>query len=548
MIYLLKFIIIIFSITTAVYSNVTTKIDPIRLRSGENAFFIISLRTEKSVAPKVSFNIVGASIVQSEIPHKRETLNGFKYTYRYKLITEANANKMFITNFIIDYATYQEKIKDRTYKISSKRVKKNNVFIEADVQKKEVYVGQGLNVNYYLYSKINIVNIEIKKYPKFAGVIKRFNEAVSKNQTMVTINNEIFKKRLVYSLRIFPERIGKVKIDSLKLQIEYIENIKRLLNYGRNRIKRKIVKSRPVIIKALNIPTAGMSENFSGLVGKYDVTLSQNRNRFLVNDVIEFKLVIEGDGLLENYSAPQLISSKDLEEFQTKNELIVNKEKGTATKIIEYTYLGRGQTIIGPTKFEFVYFEPESKQFKSISRTLQQIKIFGKASELKKVEKSKKKGIVLKKDSVVAISYPLLSSNKASILKIINIALVFIVFFIFIKLIIPKRRINYKQLKIKSIIKEIKNDGLNYELLNSLFYNIAKDHMDPKGEDLVQLMNKLNLSPEAKEYFSNLIEKGQQISYGKVRDDVDYRFEKKYFSELSQSVKKGPNESIGEHQ
>src|SRR5690606_26515319 len=42
----------------------------------------------------------------------------------------------------------------------------SDVFVMADVPKKELFLGEGLVVRYYLYSKVPISNLDVKKYPK----------------------------------------------------------------------------------------------------------------------------------------------------------------------------------------------------------------------------------------------------------------------------------------------------------------------------------------------------------------------------------------------
>ncbi len=86
------------------------------------------------------------------------------------------------------------------------------VFVMADVPKKSLYLGEGIIVRYYLYSKINVSNLDIKKHPKLNNFLKRFLQEPERTER-VTVDGQMYLRAQIYAAKIYPERLGELKID-----------------------------------------------------------------------------------------------------------------------------------------------------------------------------------------------------------------------------------------------------------------------------------------------------------------------------------------------
>ena len=76
--------------------------------------------------------------------------------------------------------------------------KKSEIFIMADVPKKDLYVGEGVLVRYYVYSKnfVSVKGIDIKRFPKLNNFLKRFMQE-PENPERVNYDGEVYVRRLV---------------------------------------------------------------------------------------------------------------------------------------------------------------------------------------------------------------------------------------------------------------------------------------------------------------------------------------------------------------
>lgn len=96
----------------------------------------------------------------------------------------------------------------------------DDVFVMADVPKKSVFLGEGIIARYYLYSKVPVSNLDVKKYPKLNNFLKRFLQEPERTER-VSVEGQLYMRTQIYAAKLFPEKIGEQKIDSLHLTATY---------------------------------------------------------------------------------------------------------------------------------------------------------------------------------------------------------------------------------------------------------------------------------------------------------------------------------------
>ena len=89
----------------------------------------------------------------------------------------------------------------------------------AQASKEKVYLGEGIDVHYYLYAKAPIVSSELREYPKLNNFIKRFVDVSSATVDRVNHAGEIYNRHPIYAARVYPEKVGKLQLDSVKMRI-----------------------------------------------------------------------------------------------------------------------------------------------------------------------------------------------------------------------------------------------------------------------------------------------------------------------------------------
>lgn len=236
------------------------------------------------------------------------------------------------------------------------------VLLRAEVDTTTVYLGQGVELDYTLYTSVNIERLNLVKEPDYPGfyavVIKQFPDEWRNKM----IDEVAYKYKPVKRVALFPQKTGLLEI--LPMTIQTRINIK-----GRRRgVYEKI--SSPVLKLNVKPLPEGKPDNFSGAIGDYDVRVTgSNTNVISLNDAYTLRMTILGAGDLKQIQAPDLgLSAEDFDLYEPKvtEKVYESKGKVSGTKTFEYVFLPKrtGSFEVAPS---FSYFNPHLATY--INRT-----------------------------------------------------------------------------------------------------------------------------------------------------------------------------------
>lgn len=539
--------------------KVDVKLDPLTPIAGEPFSLVFTIETNFSGDPYISFepsnNLtvqgkrnLGVSISTTLINGKFSTKRTIKIAY--EMFAERVGN-YYVKDILVDLGGNNIEVDRVRFKVVKTPPKPKDIFVQAEVSKEDAYLGEGIDVNYYLYYLVPVSGTEIKAFPKLKKFLKRFYMIKDRVES-VEYNGRVYKRLLKYSARVFPDEVGTLTIDPLKLSVQYgARNTNSPFgNFGltfRN-FKTRTFQSRPVKIKVNPLPADNVPSDFTGLIGKHDFNLIPGRSRYLVNEPIEVKMEIRGPGALEKMEAPQIYTHQSLEKFDTKSELL-ELEKRDSRKVVEYTYLAREAVNIAPFKKTLSYFEPSDGTYKRVELNIPGITIGGSAvaarnqknqgdqSSPVKTKEDQTPSMIEHKVGLVGPIFKLTASHYSGYyLRFFNLVLlgllawgIWTTFFV-----ASPGEVNFVELK-KNIDK-MKLEGVHYsglfDIIDTL-NNKVKGH-ETRRESLESIVAGSDLSDSAKKYFVNLIdctEKGDFQS-SEVGNKGQVSFEEEHFKEL----------------
>lgn len=554
----LNMIVICFLFSNAIFANsVNVTISPKNPIKGETFNLIFKIQTNSNEDPYISFqnNIgevqgrtnqgtsISTTIINNRITTKREI------TYVYEVLAN-RSGLLRISKINIDLGGKNIRGKSISTKVLSEAQKAKDVFVLAIPSKTSVYIGEGIDVNYYLYFSIPVVASEVKQFPKLNKFLKRFHK-VEENPESVEYQGTIYRRVLSYSARVYPESVGNAYIDPLRLKVQYAARRRRNnspfggLGLSFREYRNKSVSSKKIKIEVKPIPSINVPPDFTGLVGRHDFKLQIAKNKFLVNEAIEFKLEVVGGGALENFDAPNIYSNKKLENFDTKSEVEV-LNKGIARKLFDYTYLARGKLNIENRQLSFSYFDSDTKEFKQVFVEVPPLIIGGGAARvatggnqyIDKSNTSEKTSTSLNGllSGAIAPDFKVSPSDKINI-KLINLFLSILFILILISTFIGKTNIFERgNTDVKILCKNLKNNGAEYSTLHKLLINLKKSGQKDSDISLPLLINEATLSLDAKTYFKNLLILSERVSFNNEDINSDFKYNKRYFDELKLSI------------
>ncbi len=553
-----------FIYNVSAFGNVVSlDVNPNRPIVGETFQLVFKIKTSDSDEPYISFDRGTADVIGKSdrgVSINTTIINGKFSTTRtlthvYELVA-SRPGPLRISNIKVEIGGKEHKVKSKTINILREAVRAKDFFLQAEPSKTEAYLGEGIDVRYYLYTKVPIVSQEVKVFPKLDKFIKRFHMINREQTTTVEYMGEIYKKSLKYSARIYPEKVGRAFIDPLKLRVQYSSS-NRNTPFGAFGLRMREYKTRSIQSKKIEIlvnpiPTENLPNDFTGLVGDHDFEFSLNKSKYLVNEVVEAKLNVTGPGALENYAAPKVYTHPSLEEFDTKAEFSeVSKVLGK--KSFDYTFLARDRFNLPEREISLSVFDPNSNSFVTKKLKLPSLSVEGGIVKPNSGGHSEKKEERLNEPSnssgVVGLVAPSFVGGfkiqKINILRWLNFALFVILFLIVLLPSVSFLKDKFKKTEIELAVIDIKKNGMNYHRLYAVLSLLPSNIESSSIQDRLE---ESELSKSAKAYFIKSLETcelGDFSGISSKKQSLD-KVNSKYFSELIKIVRGNPVEVSNE--
>lgn len=530
---------------------VSLEVAPNRPVVGETFQLVFKISTSDSEEPYISFDRGTADVIGKSnrgVSINTTIING-KFsttrtlTYVYELVA-TRPGPLRINNIKVEIGGKEYKVRSKTINILREAVRAKDFFLQAEPSMTEVYLGQGIDVRYYLYTKVPIVSQEVKAFPKLARFIKRFHMINREVTTTVEYMGEIYKKSLKYSARVYPEKLGKAYIDPLKLRVQYSDSSRNspfgAFGLRMRQYKTRSIQSKKIEIKVNAIPTEGVPSDFTGLVGDHDFEFSLNKKKYLVNEVVEGRLEISGPGALENYAAPKVFTHPNLEEFDTKAEFS-ELSKVLGKKIFDYTFLARDNFLVPEREMSFSIFDPNTKSFVTKKIQLPSLEVQGGIvkpntggnSNERNREKTEKVSI-----QTVGLVAPTFISDsffkKLNYLRIANYLFGILALLLVFVPIGKKLASSFEKTEFENEVQGLKKKGFSYHSLYTVLSRLPSEN----GEfDIYQRLEQSTLSKEAQEYFKSTLESCEIEDFSGIKSSKKKNFQSRFFSELEKAVK-----------
>ncbi|MBN2411977.1 protein BatD [candidate division KSB1 bacterium] len=256
-----------------------------------------------------------------------------------------------------------------------------DLYLRAIVSKKTVYQNEPVVVSYRIYksARVNLTNYGVNKLPETVGFWAE--EIDVGNQPKIweeVINGQKFVLADIKKTILFPASPGEKSVGSLGIDCNIRVPRQRRSNDIFDsffedpfftRTVRKTIFSQPVKINVLPLPTANKPENFSGIVGNFDLDASIDKSQVKTNEAITLKIKISGTGNIKIVPQPNVLIPQDFQQYEPKiTENIIRNENGVSgNKTFEYILVPRfpGEQRIKSVNFN--YFDPYAKTYKTLS-------------------------------------------------------------------------------------------------------------------------------------------------------------------------------------
>ena len=276
---------------------------------------------------------------------------------------------------------------------ANKKAKQNNsnglssddLFIRLIPNKRNVYLGEAISLTLKVYTRVDLADLQNADFPEYKGFYKQ-DIKTPDNITLQreNVNGVIYNTALLDKVLLYPQRTGKLKIESAKIDAIVRKKVQQrgrrnvfddFFGGGYQQFKVSI-ESKVVSINVKALPKNKPS-SFTGAVGHFSVSSEVDNTELEANDALTYKIKISGKGNIKLLKDPELEFPHDFDVWEPKvNNKITNTATGTkGSKIYEYVIQPRHPGEFTIPEFEFSYFDLASKKYKTVSTEAFQIKV-----------------------------------------------------------------------------------------------------------------------------------------------------------------------------
>jgi len=262
-----------------------------------------------------------------------------------------------------------------------------NLLLKVIASKRTVYQNEPVIVSYKIYTRVNVSSYSLEKMPSTTGFwLEEFELPQQPRLTNEIIDGRKYAVAEIKKMALFPTEVGKMDIEPLVLACDVrIQSRRRSRDLFDSffddpffsRTQRYQIASPRLSIEVLPLPAENKPRNFSGAVGKFDISATLDKQEVETNESIKLKVKMSGVGNIKILPNPNVKIPDDFEQYgPTSSENISrNENQISGTKTFDYVLIPRsaGEKKIESTEFSF--FDISTKTYKTLRTTEFTIKV-----------------------------------------------------------------------------------------------------------------------------------------------------------------------------
>ena len=270
-------------------------------------------------------------------------------------------------------------IDDISTQNAGKKVDADDVFIRISTSRSTAYEQEAIECTIKLYTKYSISEFMAITQPSFNGFLVEDLQFQSSINARETYNGQEYQTAVLKKCVLFPQRSGNLTIVSgtYELTVVQYEQVNMGFYVVNQPVTKKIrINSNNASVSIQPLPTP-QPTGFDGAVGQFTAAVRMSTNNFRTNEPATLTYTINGTGNIK-YIKDAIIDFPSEFEQYTPNHTVDAEMKGnnvSGSSITEYTFIPKevgNYTINVPN---FVYFDPTSKEYKTIELESYDIKV-----------------------------------------------------------------------------------------------------------------------------------------------------------------------------
>lgn len=338
--------------------------------SSESSFQMVNGHTSSSSSITYTYTLYAAKSGVYNIPAAHARIGGKQISSRPAKVTVVGSAQGRGNNSpkMHEDDNYQPHMKAAGSAISGR-----DLFIKVSANKKKVYEQEPILLTYKVYTLVDLTQLE-GKMPELTGFhTQEIPLPQQKSFHIERVNGKPYRTVTWSQYVMYPQMTGKMEIPSITFkgivvqQNRSVDPFEAFFNGGSGyvEVKRNIVAPS---IKIDVLPLPHKPANFSGGVGKFNISAQLNKNELKAGDPLSLRIVVGGIGNLKLIKQPVVNFPKDWDKYDPKvtdkTKLTSNGLEGNMIYDILAVPRNQGHYTIPPV--ELTYYDTSLNKYKTI--------------------------------------------------------------------------------------------------------------------------------------------------------------------------------------
>ncbi len=252
-------------------------------------------------------------------------------------------------------------------------IKESDLFIQVTANKKRVHEQEPIILTYKVYYLVDLDDLSVNM-PDLTGFhTQEMPMSQQKSFHIEKVNGRNYKCITWNQIMAFPQMTGKLEIPSvtykavIRQKIRDIDPYEAAFNGGSNYIQLKKDITAPGMTIQVD-PLPARPANFSGGVGKFNITAQIDKSEVKANDPVTIRVIVGGTGNLKLIKQPVVEFPKDFDKYDAKvtdkTTLTTNGVEGNM--VYDFLAVPRNQGKYEIPPVEFTYYDTDANAYKTI--------------------------------------------------------------------------------------------------------------------------------------------------------------------------------------
>lgn len=337
--------------------------------SSQSSFQMVNGHTSSSSSVTYTYTLYASKNGTYTIPAAHARVNGRIISSRAVKVTVSGTARQSngAPQMHDDYAGEAQMRK------SGSRISGNDLFIKVSANKRRVHEQEPILLTYKVYTLVDLTQLE-GNMPDLTGFhTQEVKLPQQKNFHVEKVNGKNYRCVTWSQYVMYPQVTGKLEIPSITFkgivvqQNRAVDPFEAFFNGGSGyvEVKRNIVAPRLTVQVD---PLPKRPSDFSGGVGKFNLSASVNHTEVKAGEPISMRVVVGGIGNLKLIKEPYVAFPKDFDKYDAKitdkTKLTENGVEGNMIYDILAVPRNQGQYEIPP--IEFTYYDTGQNAYRTI--------------------------------------------------------------------------------------------------------------------------------------------------------------------------------------